>query len=242
MTKLAGVGYRADAECPRWDKFLKEVFAPHPEVIPFVQRAAGYTLTGDIREECVLVLKGSGRNGKSTFIAVLDSLLGDYAGIAEMDTFLVQRGRPLREDIADMQGRRLVSAQEPHIAGSFAEATLKWASGGDRLRARRLYEHAREFSASHKLWFAVNHMPKLPPDDPAAWSRLRVIPFDVSFSHKPDRQLKSQLQTEIEGILRWAIRGCLLWQRHGLGGPLLIRTAAKPMCNVRLLERETLQS
>jgi len=134
-----------------------------------------------------------------------------------METFLASHGTALREDIADMRGRRFVSAQEPMLDGKFAEGTLKWVSGGDRLRARRLYEHAREFQPSHKLWLAVNRVPALRIDDRAAWSRLRVIPFDVSFADSPNRELKVELQDELSGILNWALQGCLLWQRHGLG-------------------------
>ncbi len=217
LTKLAGAEYQANTQCPRWNTFLEEVFEPHPGIIPFLQRAVGYTLTSETREECVFVLVGSGRNGKGTFIGVLHQILGQYGGIAEMDTFLASHGSALREDIADMRGRRFVSAQEPMLDGRFAEGTLKWVSGGDRLRARRLYEHAQEFQPCHKLWLAVNRVPALRSDDCAAWSRLRVIPFDVSFAKRPNRALKTELHSELSGILGWAVQGCLLWQRNGLG-------------------------
>lgn len=217
LTKLAGTEYQSKTRCPLWKQFLAEVFAPHPEIIPFLQRAVGYTLTGETREECVFVLAGRGRNGKSTLISILHRILGQYGGVAEMDTFLASHGTALREDIADMRGRRFVSAQEPMLDGKFAEGTLKWVSGGDRLRARRLYEHAQEFQPSHKLWLAVNRLPALRYDDGAAWSRLRVIPFDVSFANNANRELKVELQSELSGILNWAIQGCLMWQRDGLG-------------------------
>jgi putative DNA primase/helicase len=217
LTKLAGAEYQLDTYCPRWMNFLAEVFAPHPEIVPFLQRAIGYTLTGETREECIFVLVGDGRNGKSTLISILHRILGQYGGVAEMDTFLASHGTGLREDIADMRGRRFVSAQEPMLDGKFAEGTLKWVSGGDRLRARRLYEHAQEFQPSHKLWLAVNRLPTLRFDDHAAWSRLRIIPFDVSFANNANRQLKVELQSELSGILNWAIEGCLMWQQDGLG-------------------------
>lgn len=219
LTRMAGAEYQSNARCPSWEKFLGQVFAPHPEVSPFLQKAIGYTLTGDVREECVFVLLGLGRNGKSTLLRVLDCLLGDYAGVAEFDAFLACRGSYLREDIADMRGRRLVSAQEPDQTGVFAEAMLKWISGGDKLRARRLYEHAQEFHPSHKLWLAANRLPTISKDDRAAWGRLRVIPFDVSFERNPDRGLKDKLLTELDGILQWALRGCLQWEKHGLDPP-----------------------
>jgi putative DNA primase/helicase len=227
LTKVAGAEYKPDAICPRWLKFLEEVFEPHPDVIPYVQRAVGYTLTGKSEEECVFALVGSGRNGKSTLIAILHQLLGEYGGVAEMDTFLGSGASKLREDLADMRGRRFVSAQEPFMNSTFAEATLKWVSGGDRLRARRLYEHAQEFQPTHKLWFAMNRMPALRSDDHAAWSRLRVIPFDVSFAKKPDRELKTELRSELSGVLNWALEGCGQWQRHGLWTPRSVENATE---------------
>jgi putative DNA primase/helicase len=227
LTKVAGPEYQPNAQCPRWERFLAEVFEPHPEIIPFIQKAIGYSLTGDTREECVFVFVGRGRNGKSTCLRVLHQLLGNYGGVAEIDTFLASRGTALREDIADMRGRRFVSAQEPVMNVAFAEATLKWLSGGDRLRARRLYEHAQEFLPTHKLWLAVNRLPRLRFDDLAAWSRLRVIPFDVSFEKRADRQLKFELQRELSGILRWALSGCRLWQQTGLGSAASIDEATE---------------
>jgi len=222
LTKSAGPPYIRGAKCPRWERFLDEVFEPHPELIPFLQKAVGYTLTGDIREECVFVLVGKGRNGKSTFLRVLHELLGEYGGIAQMETFLRTGGRVLREDIADMRGRRLVSAQEPALTGIFAEAILKWLSGGDQLRARRLYEHDQEFHPTHKLWFAMNRLPTIPSGDVAAWARLRIIPFDVCFNKMENRQLKYELHREISGILHWALSGCLSWQQNGLGSVPII--------------------
>jgi len=216
-TKLAPVAYDPRAKCERWLQFLEEVFKPHPEVINFLQRAIGYTLTGDVREECIFILVGKGRNGKSTLIKILHDLLGSYGGVAEIETFLMSHRGALREDIADMQGRRFIGAQEPALEGAFAEGKLKWLSGGDMLRSRRLWEHAQEFAPSHKLWLAVNKLPKLRHDDPAAWSRLRLIPFDVSFENMPDRELKRKLRDELNGILNWALQGCLLWQQTGLG-------------------------
>jgi putative DNA primase/helicase len=217
LTKIAGAEYDSTARCPRWQRFLREVFAPHPDLVPYLQKAIGYTLTGETREECIFVLVGGGRNGKSTVIATLHQVLGEYAGVAEMDTFLGGGSAKLREDVADMRGRRFVSAQEPFINSKFAEATLKWVSGGDTLRARRLYEHAQEFQPTHKLWLAMNRVPALRADDDATWSRMRIIPFDVSFAERSDRELKAKLREEINGVLQWALRGCARWREGGLG-------------------------
>ena len=227
LMKNTGQIYDPDARCDRWQKFLKEVFEPHPEAITFLQKAVGYTLTGDTREECVFVLIGDGRNGKSTVLEVMQQILGSYGGVAEIEAFLVAHRNSLREDIADLQGRRYVSVQEPPLTSTFSESTLKWLSGGDRLRARRLWEHAHEFQPSHKLWFAVNRLPAIRRDDFAAWSRIRLIPFDVSFRGREDRELKHELTSEANGILRWAVHGCLMWQKTGLGSSFGVNTPGR---------------
>ena len=227
LTKTATAEYRPKARCPRWKKFLSEIFKPHPDIIPYLQKAIGYTLTGETSEECVFVLVGSGRNGKSTLIGAIHELMGDYGGVAEIETFLAGGSSHLREDLADMRGRRFISAQEPLISSRFAEATLKWVSGGDKLRARRLYEHAQEFRPTHKLWLAMNRLPALRPDDEAAWSRLRVVPFEVSFAGREDADLKTELRSETDGILKWALEGCLLWQRDGLKSVPSVRDSTR---------------
>ena len=91
ITKLADVEYHTDPKCLRWKRFLKEVFEPHPDVIPFLQRAVGYSLTGDTREECLFLLHGAGRNGKGTFVKTFAEALGDYSGTADFSAFLSKR-------------------------------------------------------------------------------------------------------------------------------------------------------
>jgi putative DNA primase/helicase len=161
LTKLAPVVYDPDARCPRWMKFLNEVFEPHTDLIPFMQRAVGYAFTGDTREECLFLLHGGGRNGKGTFIRTLMTMMGDYAGAADFSTFISTRadeGRP-RDDIADMRGKRFISAQESKRGAVFAESVVKGITGGDIVRARRLYENAIEFLPVHKIFLATNDKP-----------------------------------------------------------------------------------
>lgn len=216
ITRLASAAFDAAALCPRWKRFLGEVFAPHPDAILFLQRAIGYSLTGETSEDCIFILDGAGRNGKSTLMGVLQALLGSYAGVAEIDALLEGHRTGPQEDIADMRGRRVVTALEPRAGARFATATMKWLSGGDRLRARRLYQHAEEFTPTHKLWLSVNHFPWAEPGDAAFWRRIQVIPFDISFSGREDRTLRSGLLQELPGILQWSVQGCLRWQHGGL--------------------------
>lgn len=113
ITKLAPVRYDPSAKCPTWLAFLQSVFpAPYDDVLPFLKRALGYSLTGSTSEECFFVLYGTGRNGKGTLVKTIAALLGDYAGTADFSTFIQRRddGSP-REDIAAMPGKYFIAAQ-----------------------------------------------------------------------------------------------------------------------------------
>jgi putative DNA primase/helicase len=232
ISKLAPVAFDAAARCPRWERFLSEVFEPHPDVVPFIQRAVGYSLTGETREECLFLLHGVGRNGKGTFLKTLTLKLGDYAGTADFSAFVQRRDDAgPRDDIANMKGKRLVSAQESREGAALAESLIKWLTGGDLVRARRLYENSTEFDPSWKIWLASNHRPIIRGTDPAIWSRIKLIPFAVVFDGREDKRLKAVLQDELPGILNWAIKGCLRWQAEGLEFPASVLAATSEYRN-----------
>jgi putative DNA primase/helicase len=226
ISKLAPVRFDPAAQCPRWVRFLDEVFAPHPDIPSFIQRAGGYSLTGDTREECLFLNHGAGRNGKGTFLKTMALAMGDYAATADFSTFVQRRDDAgPRDDVANMRGKRMVSAQESREGAALAESLLKWLTGGDLVRARRLYENSYEFDPSWKIWLATNHKPVIRGTDPAIWSRIKLIPFDVSFEGKEDRTLKTALLGELPGIFNWAIEGCLRWQEDGLQLPASVMDA-----------------
>jgi len=226
ITKSAPVRYDPAARCPRWMQFLAEVFDPHPDIPAFIQRAVGYSLTGDIREECLFLLYGTGRNGKGTLLRTVSAMLGDYAGTADFSTFVASRDdRGPRDDVANMRGRRFVVSQEAREGAPLAESLVKWLTGGDLVRARNLYERSVEWLPTHKIWLAVNHKPVIRGTDPGIWSRIKLIPFDVSFEGREDRTLKQALLEEMAGILAWAVQGCLRWLEEGLEFPESVQQA-----------------
>jgi len=219
LTKIAPVDYDTGAKCPRWLQFLEEVFAPHPDIPDFLQRAVGYSLTAETREECLFLCHGTGRNGKGVFLKTVCEVLGDYASTADFSAFLVRKNDGPRDDIANMRGRRLVRAEESNEGARLAEGIVKTLTGGDRVRARRLHENSYEFDPTWKIWLATNHKPAIRGTDPAIWSRLKLIPFEVSFAGREDRGLKQRLRDEMPGILAWAVEGCLRWLEDGLEFP-----------------------
>jgi putative DNA primase/helicase len=218
ITRGTDIAYDQHAACPRWTAFLGEIFADDGELIEFVRRFVGYCLTGDTREHLLAVLYGRGSNGKSTFLGVLEGLLGDFAVPAAFDAFTKKPGaRGATNDLAALHRARLVSAVESTEGQKLDEATVKLITGGDRISVRFLYAEFFQLVPEFKLMLVTNHRPRVDADDDAIWRRLRLVPFEQSFEGREDRGLKDTLRLELPGILAWAVKGCLAWQRDGLG-------------------------
>jgi putative DNA primase/helicase len=226
ITKSCRAPFDPDAACPRWERFLADVFAGDAEVIAYVQRAAGYSLTGKISERVIFIEHGSGANGKTTFIEVLAHILGTYAMSTPIETLIVRKDPGISNDIARLKSARFVSSVESERGAKLAEAKIKQITGGDRLAARFLHQEYFEFIPSCKVWIATNHRPEIASGGKAIWKRVRLIPFEVEFTDEQiDPAIKAKLLDEVAGILAWAVRGCLEWQRIGLKEPASIRAA-----------------
>lgn len=226
ISKCAPVSYDPDAKCPTFEKFLDTIFEGNQNLITFVRRAIGYTLTGRVSERCLFILHGCGKNGKSTLLEVVMALLGEaadggYGLRTPTETLMVQYGGGgIPNDIARLKGARYVSASETEEGNRFAEARIKDLTGGDTISARFMRGEFFDFRPEFKLWIATNHKPAIRGTDNAIWDRIRLIPFNWRV---PDGQadpfLPERLCGELSGVLNWALSGCLEWQREGLGMP-----------------------
>jgi putative DNA primase/helicase len=221
ITKQACVTYDPAATCPLWEKFLSRVFADDAELISFIQRAVGYTLTGTISEQCLFFPYGTGQNGKSTFIECKHRLLGTYAIKASPALYTMNRwGTEPEGEIARLKGTRLATGSETEEGARLAEARVKDITGGDTLTGRELYCHPFNFPPTHKLWIYGNHLPDIRGNDDGIWRRIRLIPFEVKITDgEKDPELLEKLLRELPGVLNWAIKGCLEWRENGLGTP-----------------------
>ncbi len=226
LTRCLTTRYNPEAEAPRWLEFLITIFDGDADLIEYIQRVVGYALTGDTSEQCFFLGYGKGNNGKSTFLETLYTVLGDYAQSAEFKAFLARDNEGVRNDIARMAGRRLVIAKEADRGRRFAESLIKSLTGGDTVTARFLYQDFFDFKPAFKLFLAVNSKPTIKGTDLGIWRRVRLIPFNVTIADaKKDRDLPRKLAAEAEGILAWAVQGCLAWQREGLGTPQAVEKA-----------------
>jgi len=229
MTKVTNCEYTDKTDYPLWDKFLNEIFNGNKELIRFMQKAIGYSLTGSIKEQCVFFCYGTGRNGKSTFLETIGDILGDYAINIQPDTIMMkQNSSSSSGDVARLKGGRFVNSAEPNQGVKLNESLVKQMSGGDKLTASKKYENEFEFMPEFKLWMSMNYKPVIRGTDLGIWRRIILIPFTSTIPEdKVDRNLKYKLRQELPGIFKWAIEGCLAWQREGLKVPQVILDATK---------------
>src|SRR5262249_14786881 len=191
------------------------------ELVAFLQRVVGYTLTGSTREQCLFLCYGRTKTGKSTFLALIGGLLGPYGKQAETSTFLYKERDEVRNDLADLAGSRYVSAVETQKGRRLAEALVKRVTGGtDTIKARFLFHEYFEFRPQFKLFLGTNHKPVIQENDDAIWERIRLVPFAVHIpKEERDLNLDAHLRAELPGILTWAVQGCRAWQAQGLAEP-----------------------
>lgn len=226
ITRNTNVTYNQEAKCPTWQAVLERVL-PDREVREFMRRAAGYSLTGRTSERVLFVLYGGGRNGKSTILRALQDVLGEYAAQVSSEVFLASRASDERQAV-ELVGMRLVAAAETGEDRRLREAFVKSVTGQDRLRARKLYAESFDYTPECKLWLATNHQPRITGTDAAIWDRVRLVPFTQRLSEaEVDRHLPDKLHGEREGILAWAVRGCLAWQADGLRAPVTVEAATE---------------
>jgi putative DNA primase/helicase len=213
-------------DCPLWLRFLSRVTGGDLPLMQFLQRLAGYALTGITREHALFFLYGTGTNGKGTFINTLTGILGDYATVAGMDTFIATPGEKHSTDLAMLRGARLVSAQETEEGRRWAEAKLKALTGGDPITARFMRQDNFTFIPQFKLVIAGNHKPALRNIDPAMRRRFHLVPFTQTIPESEvDRHFPEKLRAEWGGILKWAVDGCRAWLDKGLLAPPSVRKA-----------------
>jgi putative DNA primase/helicase len=226
LTKIASVEYDLNAACPVWDKCLSRWMDGNADLIGYLQRVFGYALTGNVSEHALWFLYGSGANGKSTLLMTLLAMMEDY-GCQAISELLMQRANEQHPtERADLFGRRFVATIETDEGKRLAESLMKQMTGGDRIRARRMREDFWEFAPTHKIFLAANHKPAIRGTDYAVWRRIKLIPFTVTIpDEEKDAHLPDKLKAELPGILAWCLRGCLEWQRSGLGEPDEVRQA-----------------
>lgn len=216
ITKLIPIAYDANAKCERWLRWLLETFGGDCDLIDYVHRAVGYSLTGDTGEQVFFFAHGPAMGGKSTFLSVLAAIAGENAIAAAFDLLLEQRGGGPRNDIARLAGMRVVTAVEAGEGQKFNEPIVKQLTGRDTISARMLYREAFDFKPTFKLWIGANHKPVIKDSDNGIWRRVQMIPFvNVVPPERRIKDIEAVLLRDKEGIFAWAVAGVAAWLAVG---------------------------
>lgn len=222
MTKITAVA--PGGECSLWRRFLADITGDNEELQRFLQRMAGYALTGNTREHALFFLYGTGGNGKGVFVNTLTAILGDYAAVASMETFNATQTDRHPTDLAMLRGARLVTSQETENGRRWAEARIKALTGGDPITARFMRQDFFTYTPAFKLVIAGNYKPSLSGVTEAIRRRFFLAPFTVTIA-EPDLELPEKLRTEWPGIMAWALEGCQSWLENKLNPPDAVTAA-----------------
>ena len=234
LSKITNCEYDPKNRKPkRWLQFLDEITNGDKELIEYIHKCIGYSISGSNREQCAYFLYGMGNNGKSTFLDTIADMLGDYASNAQPDTLMLQSrvgslGGGANSDIARLKSARFVTCEEPTEGVRLNEGLLKQLTGGSKVTCRFLYGDEFEYTPEFKIWVATNHKPVIRGTDIGIWRRIKLIPFEVNIpKDKVDKNLKYKLRQEFPQILAWAVDGCMKWQKSGINEPQVVIDAVK---------------
>lgn len=249
ITMVAPVTHDPEADCPRWKRFLPEIFPVIPPtpadpdddddtgdpgrseeeaqaIIGYIQRLIGYGLTGSVIEQIIAFFYGIGKNGKSTILETQAALMGPYWKKTRTQNLMQRRDSGIPNEIAALRGARTVVANEINQGGKLDESIVKDLTGNDSITARRLYGEPFTFKPTFTLIMYGNHKPIIDGSDEGIWRRVHLVPFTYTVPDElRERDLGDKLRDELPGILNWAIQGALDWQRTGLNPPASIIAA-----------------
>lgn len=229
ITKMCKANFDANCAIPLWTQLLEKVTNGDKQMQRYIQKALGYALTGDTSEQAIFILYGTGSNGKSTLLNVFSELMAMYSQSTPSDTFMHKKNESVNNDIARLKGARFVSAIEMEENKRMAESLIKSMTGGDKLVTRFLYGEFFEYVPQFKVFLAVNHKPVIRDTTNSIWRRIKLIPFEATFTEQErDKNFPARIiATELPGILAWAVQGCMMWQHEGLVMPDYVNTATQ---------------
>lgn len=233
-TRMGGASMPDNPKTPeKWLAFLDQIFGSNKELIRYIQKALGYSLSGNTSEQCAFFLYGTGRNGKSTFLEVVRRIMGDYATNIQPESIMIRSSNnSVNSDIARLKGARFVTSVEPNEGMRLNEGLLKQITGDDVITARKLYGDEFEFRPEFKLWMATNHKPTIRGTDLGIWRRIHIIPFLITIpDEKVDKHLSEKLMQELPDIFAWIAQGYTLWKSEGLRKPKVIEDAVEEYRN-----------
>ena len=234
LSKISNVNFDKDATCERWETFINEVMQDNKNKAKFLQKAFGYSLTGNTSHECFFILHGATtRNGKGTTCETISSMMGNYGKTVQPETLAQKQNASSSgpsEDIARLKGARFVNMSEPDKGLRLSSGLVKQLTGGDTVTARFLHQNSFEYRPEYKVFINCNYKPKINDDTIFASGRVHLIEFNRHFKkNEQDKGLKAFFRQpeNLSGILNWCIQGLKALQAEGLQPPDVVEQATK---------------
>lgn len=203
----------------------------------FLLRWWGYCLTGLTREQVFVIMYGGGRNGKSTVVDIVAHIMGEVAGTCAPG--LMTGGGKDRHptEIADLFGKRMMTAHETGEGAPLREDFVKQATGSDKVKARYMRGDFFEFVPTHKLQVLTNYKPTVKGQDEGIWRRILLVNFNAKFgtqeelsageaTHIRDLTVPDLLKQETGGILSMLIDAGHEYYINGLNPPDSVKMAS----------------
>ena len=189
------------------DDFLEKVF-PIEAVREYTMRFLSSCLSGEIREEKFYFWTGSGGNGKSKLIELIDFALGDYSRSMDVAFLTTKRGSSssASPELENIKNARFVYMSEPEKTDIIYIGKLKQMTGGDKMTTRALFKGTTQFKPQFKIILMCNDLPKLGGNDGGIWRRIEVVKYLAKFTdnenhvdhrryqYLADNQLTSKLE------------------------------------------------
>jgi putative DNA primase/helicase len=226
ITHCLDIDYDPVATAPHFEAFVSRIMDGDAEMVAYLNRVVGYSLTGSVRDQVMFFIVGAGANGKSTFINAILNVLGTLGKQADPRLLVRRRGEIHPTNIADLAGARFVACSETESNERLAESMVKALTGGDRVKARKMRQDFIELIPTWKIAVVTNHLPDIESRDHGIWRRIHIVNFPVSIpAEEIDKDLDVKLQDEREGILAWAVRGSIQYCVEALNPPARVTDA-----------------
>jgi P4 family phage/plasmid primase-like protien len=225
----SNITYDPQAKSPLWDRYIEDIFGDNPDLLHYMQKAVGYTLTGANNEKAFFVLYGASDTGKSVFILTIGNILGGFYDKGSLETFTsIGKTKSVRNDLAGLKNARMVYVAEPEEGDRLDESLIKNTTGGEPIKCRFLYGEDFCYQPNFKIWFSTNHLPQMRDSSDAIVNRIKILPFlKVIPKNKQDRNLIEKLRGESSGILNWCLEGLRMYLKEGLTEPKCVMDLVK---------------
>lgn len=196
------------AEAQEIEKFFSSVFT-NENVRKYMKDMFACIMDGGIRQEKFYIFTGSGGNGKSKILELVQRSFGDYYCPLPIALLTQKRvaSNSAQSELERTKGRRFAVMSEPDGAEKLNIGLMKELSGGDRILCRGLFKEPIEFKPQFKMILCCNELPEIPSDDGGTWRRIRVIEFTSEFKENPDPKNPKQFPLDLElsdKFDRWA--------------------------------------